>query len=99
MTGDKKFILVKDFDKKAWRGLSTQQDEEMQGKEEVEQGQFQPGKTWLWRKVTQKTEWKRSSCTQATSVQTRDCSLTRDQKVPKIYRAVDSLIAIGVACV
>ena len=42
MTSDKNFISVKDFYEEAWQGLNAWQDEEVQGKEEVEQGQFQP---------------------------------------------------------
>ena len=42
MTGDKTFISVKDFDEETWQGLSAWQDEEVRGKEEVEQRQFKP---------------------------------------------------------
>ena len=42
MTGDKIFISVKDFDEKVWQRLNKQQDKEVQGKEEVDQRQFQP---------------------------------------------------------
>ena len=89
MTGNKIFISVKDFDEKVWQRLNKQQDEEVQGKEEVDQKQFQPQQDQAMEESNPGVRVEKEFL--------HPSHISTDQemwKVPKIYGAVDPLIAI-----
>ena len=77
-----------------WQELNVQQGKEVQGKEEVEEGQLQPRRDLPMEESNQEDEVEKEFLHPTCIDLDQDCHHMRNKKRPEVHRAVDSLIPL-----